>query len=239
MKYPKVLVGCPTSSHKKDCLADFAVGVKRLTYPNFDVLVLDNSENDKYLEEIKSLGLNAEKSPYFERACERVICARNILRDRVLGGDYDYLLILEQDVIPPEDAIERMVAKEREIVSGITFHLFEVVVDGEKKLQMRPLIGEWDPSAENGLRFYDTHQTIKAFQNIEVGYCAFGCVLISRRVLEKIRFRYEDMGEWVYWDDYCFCKDVRLLGYKILADLSLKCKHVVLGRKQGWASIKE
>jgi len=238
MGFPKVLVGCPTSEHKRECLRDFSVGVKRLSYPNFDVLILDNSLGEEYIKEIRAMGLNAEKSPYFEKASERVIHARNILRKKVLDEGYDYLLILEQDVIPPSDVIERMVVKNEKIVSGVTFHLFESELDGKKMLQMRPLIGEWDKNAGIGLRFYDTDNVIKAFHNIYVGYCAFGCALIHRDVLSEISFRFEEQNGVVFWDDYCFCKDV-FGKHKILADLSLKCKHMVLGRKEGWDRIRE
>ena len=49
----KILIGCPTSAHKKYCLKEYINSIKSLTYKNFDVLIVDNSENDKYFNEIK------------------------------------------------------------------------------------------------------------------------------------------------------------------------------------------
>src|SRR3989344_2942951 len=94
---PKVLVGCPTSSHKEYCLQDYASALKELSYENFDVLIVDNSESDSYSKKIKALGLPVIRAPYTEHAKDRVIASRNILREKALEGGYDFLLSLEQD----------------------------------------------------------------------------------------------------------------------------------------------
>ena len=58
---PKILVGCPTSFHKEYCLNEYAKSVKELSYNNYDILLVDNSSDDNYLDKIKSYGLNAIK----------------------------------------------------------------------------------------------------------------------------------------------------------------------------------
>ena len=72
MKIPKILVGCPTASTHGYCLKEYANAVKSLTYPNYEVLLVDNSKDDSYFKRIKSLGLNAIKDEYFEKARERI-----------------------------------------------------------------------------------------------------------------------------------------------------------------------
>src|SRR3989344_9577139 len=106
----KVLVGCPTSFHKEYCLDKYAEGIKALTYRYSDVLLVDNSKDDSYLNKIKVMGLNATKGFYFEGARDRIVASRNILREKVLNEGYDYFLSLEQDVVPPKDIIERMLS---------------------------------------------------------------------------------------------------------------------------------
>ena len=49
----KVLIGCPTSEHKKYCLQEYAQAVKQLIDENTDVLIVDNSKTDDYKKEIK------------------------------------------------------------------------------------------------------------------------------------------------------------------------------------------
>ena len=65
---------------------------------------------------------------------------------------------------------------------------------------------------------------------ISIDYCGNGCVMIKRGVLEKVKFRLE--GE--FFDDMLFCKDTAELGYKIYADCSLKCKHLVENKPWKW-----
>ena len=78
MQNPKVLVGCPTSFHKEYALKQYADAVKSLNYDNFDVLLVDNSQDDVYLNKIKEHRLNVIKGPYFESAIKRIIESRNI-----------------------------------------------------------------------------------------------------------------------------------------------------------------
>ena len=68
MKNPKVLVGCPTSFHKEYALKEYADAVKSLDYNNYDILLVDNSQDNDYYKKIKQIGLNVIKGGYFEGA---------------------------------------------------------------------------------------------------------------------------------------------------------------------------
>ena len=83
---PKVLVGCPTSDYKSYCIEKYAESVKRLSYKNYDILIVDNSEKDGYFKRIKKLNLPVIRSKYFEGARDRIIESRNILRKKILTG---------------------------------------------------------------------------------------------------------------------------------------------------------
>ncbi|MBU2496780.1 MAG: hypothetical protein KJ767_01840 [Nanoarchaeota archaeon] len=231
-KNPKILISCPTSSHKEYCLKDYIKGIKELTYENFDVLFADNSENDEYMDKIKSLGFKVIKSPYSEFVKDRVIKARNLLREKFLEGDYDYFLSLEQDVIPPKNIIEGLLSHKKEIVSGIVYHLFPK----DKSWQEKPMIAIKSTTQKGKLAFLSSEQIENVNAIVKIDYCSMGCLLISKQVLKKIKFRYEeyedsnkDNPEDVKWDDMCFCKDAQNLNEIIYADLGAKCRHLVLG----------
>ena len=68
---------------------------------------------------------------------------------------------------------------------------------------------------------------------LKIDYCGLGCVLIHRKVLEKVKFRY-DTNEGVATDDIFFCIDAREKGFKIYLDTEVKCKHLILGRPWTW-----
>ena len=221
----KVLVGCPTSNHKFYCLNKYVNAVKNLSYKDYDILLVDNSKTEHYYNTIKKY-LNVKKDKYFESARERIVHSRNILRNYVLDKKYDYFLSLEQDVIPPQNVIERLINYKKDIVSGVYFVyndenvLVPLIYKKVKKDEVRNL----------------TFEEIKEPNLITVDACGLGCVLISRKVLEKISFRYDPSKE--AFDDMWFSLDAVKNGFKIYCDTSVKCKHLIKGR-WSWADIKK
>ncbi|MBS3095528.1 hypothetical protein J4231_02520 [Candidatus Woesearchaeota archaeon] len=226
---PKVLVGCPTSSHKSYCLAQYASAIKSMSYDNFDVLLVDNSKGNSYFRAIKSQGLPVVKVPYTESAKQRIVDSRNIIRRKVLDCDYDYFLSLEQDVIPPKDVIQRLIRHDKGIVSGVYFTYQK---DKAIELGLRPVL--YKKSGTNSLKVMLERDVLKP-RLIEVGACGLGCVLIRKDILKNIRFRFSKDFEG--FDDVWFCYDAFNLGFKVYADTSVKCKHLISGWT--WDSIKE
>jgi hypothetical protein len=225
---PKVLVGCPTSDLKDYALELYAEGVKALDYPNFDVLIVDNSKTDDYFKKIKKLGLPVVKGPYNESARQRIIDSRNIIRQKVLDEGYDYFLSLEQDVVPPKDVIQRLLNHDKKIVTGV---YFSYQTNNDVTLLV-PLL--WKKVKGEEVRFMLEKEVLEP-KLMEVGACGLGCILIHRSVLEKVKFRYdkEDKG----FDDMWFCKDASDAGFKIFADTSVKCKHLIKG--WSWEGVKK
>ncbi len=228
---PKVLVGCPTSDYKSYCIEQYANSVKNLSYKNYDILIIDNSKDDDYFTKIRRLGLPVIKSTYHEKARDRIIESRNLIRQIVLDKGYDYFLSLEQDVIPPRDIIERLVRHKKDLVSGVYFAYNNV----KGKNILRPLLwANFDP--EKKLMYcLKKEYALKSNDFVEVCACGLGCVLIHRSVLGVIKFRYEPETEG--FDDVFFCKDAMDKGIKMFADLSVKCNH--LTQEWSWEKIKK
>lgn len=225
---PKVLVGCPTSDLKGYALERYTEGVKDLDYKSFDLLLVDNSKTDDYLKKIKSLGLPVVKGPYNESARQRIIGSRNIIRQKVLDEGYEYFFSLEQDVVPPKDVIQRLLSHDKRIVTGV---YFSYQTNNDVTLLV-PLL--WKKVKGEEVRFMLEREVLEP-KLMEVGACGLGCVLIHRGVLEKVKFRYDknDKG----FDDMWFCKDASNAGFKIFADTSVKCKHLIKG--WSWEGIKK
>ena len=227
---PKVLVGCPTSDYKSYCLNEYVNSIKNLSYKNYDILLVDNSENDKYFNKIKSLGINVIKSKFYENARDRIAESRNIIRQYALDNNYDYFFSLEQDVIPPRDIIERLLSHKKDAVCGVYF----AVNFYKGKNQLMPLV--WvDFDKETKKMFYIDKERLWSNKLIEVATSGLGCMLIHRRILEKIKFRYDKGDEG--FDDMWFCKDLRENGIKLYCDTSLKCKHLI--KDWSWKNIKK
>ena len=92
--YPKILVGGPVSDHHDYCFDSFVKSLKSLSYQNFDILLVDNSKDNNFFNKIKDL-FPTIKIPYNEEVKIRLPMSRNVLRDKVLNENYDYLFCLD------------------------------------------------------------------------------------------------------------------------------------------------
>ena len=221
----KILVGCPTSDYQEYALQEYAEAIKSLTYKNYDHLLVDNSKENSYLKKIKATGLQAIKSTYFESAKKRILTSRNILRQIVIEKNYDYLLSLEQDILPPKDIIERLLKSKKEIISAVYFM--------PQKDNLVPMLAVNEDRGK--YRYLPFEYVDKGKHLINVNYAGLGAILISKKVLEKIKFRVDEKPGF---DDWFFCKDAEKEGFKIYADLSVKCKHLLNKRPWSWKDIR-
>ncbi len=225
----RVLVGCPTYEGYDYCLADYVRGVKNLTYKHYDAVLADNSKGDEYAKKIKEGGLGVVRGPHLSNVFERIVTSRNLLREKVLNERYDYFLSLEQDVIPPPHIIEQLMGHQKDIVSGIYFKVYDIKVkdrDGfvkDKKAAL-PLIFTFDEDPAKMNVCYP--KDIEGNKFFQIRACGLGGVLIHRRVLEKVKFRYDPNKNT--FDDMHFCHDAIENGFEIWADASIKCKHLFM-----------
>ncbi len=258
MKYLRVLVGCPVSDYHSYCTKDYISTITNLTYPNYDVLLVDNSKTNNFFKSLKKQRrINIMRSKYNENPRERIINSRNILRQHVLDNGYDYFFSLEQDVIPPNNVLEVLTSHKKDIISGIYCGNIKV----GNKLRILPLVYKFPPESRieeakqiiNASNLKDLKEEtgnsylemVKAYYTIEelekerspnmVHSCGLGCVLISRPVLEKVKFRYS--GKYGGWDDVWFCEDAKKLGFKIYVDPKIRCKHLIKNRPWNWGDL--
>ncbi len=232
-KFPKVLVGGPVSDHHDYCYESFVKVLKGLTYPNFDVFFVDNSKSDNFLDKIKNDFPTTVKIPYHESVKVRLAESRNLVRERVLHGDYDYLFCLDQDIVPPKDIIERLIKHQKEIVTGIYYNNYTRTDPNTGQLLQRKLPVAWVKSLHDINKLVTIKKEIlESGELIKIDSCGTGCILIHRSILEKIKFRWEDDKPGV--DDVFFCIDALKLGYGIYADTSIVCEHLIGGRPIAW-----
>ena len=230
----KVLIGCPTADTHKYCVEEYINSVQAINYANKRIVLIDNSKNDDYCYFLKNLGVDVIKTLYCESARERIVKSRNILREMVINENYDYFLSLEQDVIPPREIIEKLISHNKDIVSGIYFSRIKSVKD--KTVNVLPLIWSGNLINEYSMSDIDINR-VMGNNFLEIKYCGLGCVLISKAVLSKIKFRFD--SNYPSFDDLHFCFDARQHGFKIYADTSIKCKHLVLKRDWFWDDNKD
>lgn len=213
---PKVLVGCPTYDGKAYCFNAYAEAVLNLDYDNYDILLVDNSRTEDYLNRIKEK-LPSIRTRRFETPKETLAEARNVLREKFLEGDYDYLLSLEQDIIPPADVIQNLLSSKKDIIAG--HYIVPMKIDGKLGAVSTVLIKNKDKLITLPRELSETKEIM------EIEACGLGILLISRKVLENVKFRTEKESK--AWDDMFFSKDAKKEGFKIFLDPTIKCKHLI------------
>lgn len=135
---------------------------------------------------------------------------REYFRKLVLAGDFTHLLFVGADTIPPLDVLPRLAAHNAPIMGGV-YKGRHGADNGipDQPVAWRHLPGDkaWSFLSEGGVQ--------------EIDGMGMDCVLISREVLEQI--------SWLDWvindDDYPFWDAAKRLGYKILIDTTILCRH--------------
>lgn len=240
----KVLVGVPTYKYMKYCEEEFFEAIKNLSYSNYDVLIIENSEDDDYFNELKKCGFKVIKDKTSEKnKLLRLVSSRNLIIEYALKNNYDYILMMDSDVIPPKDIIERLLAHSKDIVSGLYFNFMmdsgrpkilpvawrgitEEEFEEIKKVAVLPAIVK----SHEDLKRHLTPEEIDTNELLEVRYPSNGCMLISKNVFEKVRYGLLDMTgiKASTTEDVYFIKKAIELGFKAYCDTSLKCFHHVL-----------
>ena len=196
-KNHRVLVGTPHSDKKNYCIEDYIARVRSLTYNNYDVLIVDNSESRKNYKRFIKEGLKAIHIKPNNHPIQKVIAdSHEAIRQYAVRNNYDYLLHYESDLISPPDVIERLMIHNLQIVSamyminfGADSHLMAQKIEGFGDLRETINI-------QNGSELLLIDGKLK-----KVFHCGLGMVLIHKGVLDKFTFRW-DYGASVHADSF-------------------------------------
>lgn len=147
--------------------------------------------------------------------CYMIDQGRNEIANYAIHHGFDYLLAVDSDIELPRDALKKMLAHDKDLVSGV--------------YRMR--------RPEQVIELYDVnYQQVPAdaIRNttdlIEIGGCGFGCVLVKVNVLAEVgypQFVYHQAYRFdqTFSEDNDFCMKARNKGFKLYCDPTIKCRH--------------
>ena len=107
---PRVLVTCPTYDGKEYCFQRWIDMAKSLTYPNYDIFVVDNSKTEDFYNKYKTqipmahLTFEGEKNDAMYRVCKSMAHVQK----HFLANPYSHWMNIEADNIPPPHVIETL-----------------------------------------------------------------------------------------------------------------------------------
>lgn len=239
-KQPKVLVACPTYKGKDYCIEEWMELIKNLAYHNYDIFIVDNTNDDGEHAKWIADKFGVETQHHFHSDVplnELMMECNEIIRKKALENDYDYLMSIESDVFPPSNVIPKLINAGNLITSGIykigfpsnngPYPLLQIVTPG-------------GPKDENGkstmnirqMHWYEISQfldgTVKPIHG-----CGIGCSLIRKELLEKFPFRIVK-GEPVHADSY-FYMDLHNAGIQAYVHTGIMCKH----KNRDWRLVYE
>jgi hypothetical protein len=135
-----------------------------------------------------------------------------------LRGRYEAMLVIEDDVIPPKEALTRLARLECDIAYGC------YVFKGGEVVNVLERYTSWPKTTRNfgeSLTVRGLWQAAVRKGIVECSGSGFGCTLIRRGVLEETPFC-EVPGaffDWA-WTEAAFRK-----GYRMMADTGIVCGH--------------
>jgi GT2 family glycosyltransferase len=144
---------------------------------------------------------------------------RNNAVKHFLPESWSHLFFLDDDILPSDDAILRLLKDDREIVSGLyqrrTCPHLPIILMAQRK----------EDGNVQGYEYpYQTNPPKDML--LECDALGAGCLLIQRKVFEAMSppwFRIlPNLGEDIY-----FCMKAREFGFKVYVDTGVRCLHIV------------
>jgi len=243
---PKILVGSPICEIMTYCKDDFLNSLKNIDYDNYEILIMDNSRIDNLFNELKkeeNIILIKDNTNETKNKL-RLISSRNKILAYALKNNYDYVLMMDCDVIPPKNIIKDLLKEDKDIISGIYYNYF--TINGEQKY--RPVVWchispeEFEeisqkikfPSiikSHEDIRRHMTPEEVNSKKVLKVKISSAGCMLIKRKVFEKIKYGLLNLpGNLSTGDDIYFSTKAEEAGFEIYCNTKIKCEHLILGK---------
>jgi FkbM family methyltransferase len=143
---------------------------------------------------------------------------RNLIAD--WGKNFDYLFCVDSDIVLPNDTLVKMIAADRDIISGLYIQRFSD----------RHVLELYQHTFNGGTENIP-YEHIEGRGIISIAGCGFGCVLIKSKVLQTMQyphFVYKSalQMEGTVSEDIYFCIKAKEAGFSIFADTSIICEHV-------------
>jgi len=167
-----------------------------------------------------------------------VATARNRIAQKSLDLKADYVLMVDNDVVLPKDALKTLLGNRKEVCLGYYAHrgddnlyhgrtcICKLRDKDGKEYYNSPL--EYEYTAE------ELHGMAKSGETcIEVHGGGMGCALIRTDVFEKTSYpwydwvNYGDANRGMLSEDLYFCSLCRTSGIKIYADVRVGCGHLL------------
>lgn len=228
MGFPRVLVATPIYEAKEYCRERYVETIKQLSYPNVNWIIVDNSRTPRYSNKLKRLYPgHIHRVNRGKNSRDALANSCNFIRAYALKHGYDYILMVESDLFPPADTIQRLMRHGKRVAGGI----YQIGHGDNKRwclfktVQKLGGLGTQLVGPDEQEAYF--HKGLKQVHGMGVG-----CVLISKDIFERFPFWYSSAdddrmaGEKIRkHPDVYFYLDLHNAGIDVFADTDLVIEH--------------
>ena len=167
-----------------------------------------------------------------------VATARNRIAEKALGLETDYVLMVDNDVVLPKDALKLLLKDAGDVNLGYYAHrgpdniyhgrtcICKLRDENGKEYYHYPLESEY--TADDVRKLAEAGET-----KIEIHGGGMGCALIRTEVFRKLTYpwydwvNYGDANRGMLSEDLYFCALCKVSGIPIRADVRVGCDHLL------------
>ena len=157
---------------------------------------------------------------------------RNCITQSAINGGYDYVLMVDSDVVLPSDALRNLLDPQADIVLG-QYRERKRINDLAQKYTCLYRFGKTiNFELEDGISVEEFNSMREQGLNrIEIHGGGCGCILISTEVFKKMEMPYFHYTVYpngdVLSEDLYFCLEAQKVGFKVYADTRVQCGHIL------------
>jgi hypothetical protein len=160
------------------------------------------------------------EQPYHGYDYRNILYANDRARDVALAGEFTHLLMLEDDIIPPPNALDWLLQCNADVAYGLYCW----------RRGGRHLWNAYAHISGDGGAPHDASTLVQAHELgawLAVAGVGFGCTLIRRDVLEAIPFRLpDDYDRGGASTDWMFAMDCQTAGVSQICHTGVVCGHL-------------
>lgn len=183
-----------------------------MVYARFMKSVIDEKDRDG------AIVIEEQSEPFVDKA-------RNIVVDRFLASDREWLLSVDTDIILPACVVTRLLARGQPLIGALIY-----VNQAPPFPQIYHQIA--DISAD-GFGIFQVQSKFEPGELIKADGTGAGCLLVHRDVFESIHemppfrwFQHELIGKDMFGEDMTFCKRARAAGFQLYIDTAVHAGHI-------------
>jgi hypothetical protein len=238
--FPKILITTPIYDGKDYCLRDFIDNARQIqrSTPNSHLLLVDNSATDSYVRKCRRQYRDISFAHVNRgRNSRDAICnSMNYARHHAIRYNYDYIMVLEEDLFPPKN-VALLLYRHAKPVVGATYFISSMI---NGKLVSAPCIftnSVDEKTRQGGTRLINAKEwnTIISKPGLHrVHGMGLGCTLIDKEIFARFPFWNSRVHDGKHHDVY-FYMDLNNNNIPVYVDTSLVVEH----RPSDWKDVKD